>query len=92
MLHLPQLSSGAREVPLSLINERDRVYVAVVDPAALPTGRTVSYYFSLESPDGPVCSQLYQMTPSRHWAAAASSNGPPAGLEGSGTGSSSDPS
>jgi len=68
-LHLPELTPGAREVPMSPVEGSEETYVAVLQPEVLPLGRDLAYYFSVLGPDGqPVWSDLFHMRPEATWA------------------------
>ncbi len=62
-LHLPELGPGERDVPLELLDVATGAYVGSVDPAALPLGEAVVYYFTVQTPGGEIlCSELFRLT------------------------------
>jgi len=61
-LHLPELPSGLRQIPMTPVDQGAGVYVGVVEPEALPAGRTVSYYFTIQGSNGEtVWSDLFRL-------------------------------
>jgi hypothetical protein len=76
-LHLPELPSGSREIPLSPVDSQKGVYIGAVNAADLPMWRPVSYYFTVHGPGGEtVWSDLYKLTPQRKLGSGESSTPP----------------
>lgn len=68
-LHLPNLAPGLREVPMLPVEGGEGVFVGVVDPEAVPLGRELQYYFTMNGPEGQTAwSDVFRLYPETQWA------------------------
>jgi hypothetical protein len=82
VLHLPALSPGSREIPMTPVDGTEGGYVGVVSPEFVPLGRDLEYYFTVSGPDGQTAwSDLYRLHPESQWGGGGAARArAPAGL------------
>jgi hypothetical protein len=62
-LHMPDMHGAVRDLPLSMMDGEDGIYLGVVDPSELPRERPIRYYFTVQTADGRVMSsELFVLT------------------------------